>query len=356
VRKLLVVIAGLGLVAGACSSDGGSESAPDRTSTTTAATDPASVPAAPSAGCDTSTVGAGETKQTATFEGQERWWLRRVPPAHDGRTPVPLVLDLHGYSEGATIHASLSEVGPFGDEKGFVTLTPHGEGAVARWDTALGSKDLEFLGEVLDTTEQDLCIDTNRVYSTGLSNGAFMTSAIACEYSDRFAAVAPVAGVRAIEGCDATRPVPVVAFHGTDDGFVTYDGGFGEKALDLPAPDGSGRTVRDTVSEEQIDDAADPESAVPAIMQRWAKRNGCATGDEEAEVAADVTRITYDCPAGAATVLYRITGGGHSWPGSAPSLGLVGILGKTTMNISANELMWEFFQDHPLPAANSSRG
>jgi polyhydroxybutyrate depolymerase len=353
VRKLLVVIAGVGLVAGACASDGGSTASspstrPERAATA-AAVDPASVPRAPSAGCATgATVAAGETKQTAPDDA-ERWWFRHVPGAHDGTTPVPLVLDLHGYSEGAAIHEQLSGLGKFGDAHGFVTVTPQGQGPVARWDTTLGSTDLAFLATVLDTTEQQLCIDTNRVYATGLSNGAFMTSAVACQYSERIAAVAPVAGVRTIKGCAPKRAVPIVAFHGTADGYVDYEGGMGQRALDLPAPDGSGKKLRDTLSSDQLKATANQAASIPGIMAAWAKRNGCPAGTTETKVAADVTKITYDCPPADATILYRVSGGGHAWPGSPTSVGLEGIVGHTTMNIVANDIMWKFFVAHPLP-------
>jgi polyhydroxybutyrate depolymerase len=351
VRKLLVLIAAFGLMASACASDGSTATTRSRStsSTTAPAVDPASVPAAPSAGCRSdAVVPPGETKQTVTASGAERYWYRHVPPATTTR-PMPLVLDLHGYSEGATIHTMMTKLGPFGDQKGFATVTPQGQGKVARWNTELGSKDLLFLGTVLDTTEQQLCIDTNRVYAAGLSNGAFMTSAVACEFNRRIAAVAPVAGARSIKGCRFRRPVPVVAFHGTADGFVSYDGGLGEKALDLPAPDGSGKTLRETITPAQIKAALKSKSSIPTIMAAWAKRNGCRAGHAESTVAPDVTRLTYDCAPADATVLYRITGGGHAWPGSALSVGIESIVGHTTMNIDANEIMWQFFLDHPLP-------
>ena len=292
----------------------------------------------------------GETKQTTTVDRAERWWYRHVPPAHDGTTPVPLVLDLHGYEEGATIHEGTSGLGPFGDQKGFVTVTPQGQGPVPHWDTALGSTDLTFVGKVLDTTEQQLCIDTNRVYTTGYSNGAFMASAVACRFSDRVAAVAPVAGVRIIKGCKPRRPVPVVAFHGTADGFVSYAGGLGKQALDLPASDGSGKTLRDTMSSDQLKATASQKDSVPKIMATWAERNGCAAGHTETGVAADVTKFTYYCPPADAAVLYRVTDGGHAWPGSPGSAALVSIVGPTTMSIVANDIMWKFFVAHPLPS------
>jgi polyhydroxybutyrate depolymerase len=261
---------------------------------------------------------------------------------------LPLVLDIHGYAEGAAIHARMSELGALGDTKGFVTITPHGLGAIPRWGTALDGADVTFVGELLDEVGRDLCVDERRVYVTGLSNGAFMTSALACKYADRIAAAAPVAGIREIEGCDPSRPVPVVAFHGTEDGFVSYDGGLGEDALDLPAPDGSGRTLRDLGAGE-AEEASGP--SVPEIVAGWAERNGCEGEPEERPVADDVTLIAHPCPV-APVRLYRVTGGGHSWPGSEFSRQIENVVGTTTFSISANDVMWEFFSAHPLRAGS----
>jgi polyhydroxybutyrate depolymerase len=139
----------------------------------------------------------------------------------------------------------------------------------------------------------------------------------------------------------------VVAFHGTDDGYVSFTGGLGEDALDLPAPDGSGQTLRDIASADDF--AAEWGSdSVPEIMAAWARRNGCADDATEHEVTTEVTEVIYDCPPDAATELYRIDGGGHTWPGSAFSDSIASIVGATNMDVSANEIMWSFFLDHPL--------
>jgi polyhydroxybutyrate depolymerase len=177
--------------------------------------------------------------------GEERWYFRHVPTGYDASTPTPLIVDLHGYSEGATIHVKMSALGPYGDSHGFVTITPQGTGVVPRWNNMKTSADMQFLRDALDQAEHALCIDTNRVYATGLSNGAMMTSGVACALADRVAAVAPVAGVANVPGCDPARPVPVIAFHGTADPFLSYDGGFGPAVANLPAPDGSGRKFGD---------------------------------------------------------------------------------------------------------------
>jgi polyhydroxybutyrate depolymerase len=354
VRRVgVVAVVGLAVFAGACSSGSGSRSGSGGSSSTSRAarvtTAAADVPAAPSAGCKAATAPtAGSTKQTVTAGGTERWFWLDVPPAVATGEPMPLVLDLHGYSEGANVHVAMSGLGKFGETKGFVTVTPQGSGVVPMWDTGLHSADMNFLGDALDTVERQVCIDTNRVYATGLSNGAFMTSAVACRYSDRVAAVAPVAGARVITGCKLTRPVPIVAFHGTADQFVAYDGGVGQAALNLPAPDGSGRRLGDTMSPKEMARWRSAGKSIPVTMQAWAKRNGCPAGHTEQPVAADVTRFVYACPPVKGVELYRVSDGGHTWPGSPVSVAAASLVGHTTMNISADEIMWKFFQDHPL--------
>ena len=275
----------------------------------------------------------------------ERWYYRHIPPSYGAR-PLPLVVDLHGYSEGATIHLMMSSLGKFGDEKGFITVTPQGQGAVARWDTALkGSADAAFIKAMITDVKKQVCVDTRRVYVAGLSNGAFMASALACVLSKQIAAIAPVAGVQAPKGCRQARAVPVVAFHGTADGFVGYDGGLGERARRLPAADGSGKTLEES---GQLPKASSKGPSVPETMQAIARRNSCNAKQLQKRVSSDVTRISYECSKSRDVALYRVTGGGHSWPGSAFSQQIEAFVGKTTMTISANEIMWRFFVKHPL--------
>ena len=147
------------------------------------------------------------------------------------------MVDLHGYMEPAGAHKANSTLGVFGDRHGFVTITPEGSGSVPHWDTHLDSADMVFIGDLLDEANRTLCIDERRVYVSGYSNGAFMASAIACVYADRVAAVAPVAGIRAVPGCAPARAVPVVAFHGTADEWLSFAGGVGPKVDALPEPD-----------------------------------------------------------------------------------------------------------------------
>jgi polyhydroxybutyrate depolymerase len=255
---------------------------------------------------------------------------------------MPMVLDLHGYGEAAELHTKISGLGAYGDMHGFLTITPQTKGPVPMWDTSLQGKDVAYLGALLDTVERSLCVDTNRVYVTGYSNGAFMTSALACAYANRIAAAAPVAGIRDIAGCQPARPVPVIAFHGTADRFVPYDGSVGSAVASLPAPDGSGRTLG------QIGSAGSKGPSIPEILAAWAARNGCGHAPAEQAVASDVARIKYPCPNSADVELYRVTGGGHAWPGSPVDKSIEKVIGPVTMSIDADQLMWAFFTQHPL--------
>jgi polyhydroxybutyrate depolymerase len=335
----------VGLAGAACSDDdgddagGSSRSGPTTTVARVVAVQPSSGCSAPSSAA----IAPGEAKVTLASGGTERSYFRHVPTGYTPTNPVPLVLDFHGYLEGAEVHKQHSALSAFGDEKGFVTLTPQGLGNPVRWDTGLDSADMRFVGDLLDEAERTVCVDTNRIFVTGLSNGAFMTSAIACAYADRVAAVAPVAGVASAEGCKPARPVPVVAFHGTADGYVAYEGGLGESGRNLPAPDGSGRTLGESGVADRVKGPS-----VPEVTAQWATRNGCTSGSQESEVASDVTLIEFSCPPGTETQLYRITDGGHTWPGSEFSKAIERAVGHTTFSIDANEVMWEFFVDHPL--------
>jgi polyhydroxybutyrate depolymerase len=337
------------LLAAGCSSSGSNGSAPRPSPTSPAATSsapaaPAAVASRPSDGCRaTTSASPGETTLALSAGGEQGTYVRHLPPSYDGRKPLPLVIDLHGYAEAAAIHTRISALGAYGDKHDFITVTPQTAGPVPRWNTDLKGGDVAFLGSLMDTAERTLCIDQARIFVTGYSNGAFMTSAMACKYADRIAAVAPVAGIEEIAGCTFSRPVPVVAFHGTDDPFVPYDGGIGKAALKLPAPDGSGRTLGELGAT-----TATRGPSVPQATAAWAKRNGCGPTPASRKVTSDVTLISYSCPADAQVELYRVTNGGHAWPGSDVDKSLESVVGHVTMSISADQIMWAFFEQHPL--------
>ena len=213
-------------------------------------------------------------------------------PDVDGRMPV--VIDLHGYSEGADQHAAITGFESLGDRAGFVTITPQGAGELPTWDLSTDGDDVAFIGDVLDDVEQSMCIDTHRVFVTGHSMGGFLISTLGCTMADRVAAFAPVAGIREVPDCEQGRPVPAHVEHGTGDSTILYDGGLSEGAaaiLHLPA-DGP---------------------SIPALVEAWAQRNGCADDEPVERRSGAATTITYRCD----VELRRIDDGPHEWPSGA---------------------------------------
>jgi polyhydroxybutyrate depolymerase len=296
---------------------------------------------APSEGCGASNVTGGEERVTTSSGGVPRAYFRTVPREHDGERPVPLVVDLHGTTEPAAVHMSNSGLARFGAERGFATVTPEGSGPPPQWDTRAGSADMQFLVDLLDEVEEELCVDERRVFLTGYSNGAFFASAAACVLADRIAAVGLVAGIRDVPGCAPTRSVPAVAFHGTADTFVRYEGGLGSGVTSLPPAE----------AQELVEISAPTDSgvSVPEATAGWARRNGCADEPRRRSVADDVTEIRFRCPDRADVALYEIDGGGHTWPGSRFSKAIEQFVGPTTFSIDADEIMWRFFRAHPRP-------
>ncbi len=293
----------------------------------------------------------GDVVQTIESGGRTRQYILHIPPSYDasgGTQAVPLVLNLHGHSDDAERQASYSRLPGKADEAGFILVSPDGTETPRdpgrHWVYTLLDRlidpeapdDLAFFGALLDDLESQLCIDPVRIFVTGMSNGAFMTSRLACNLSDRIAAFAPVAGVYfppwsttlQFEPACGTKPSPVIAFHGDADTNVPFVGGplNGNYTFQL----------------RHIENAVIPD---------WAAHNGCDTEPARERVAEHVRLVRYeDCDRGATVELYVVEGGGHAWPGGECRQDL----GCPTQEISANDLMWEFFAAHPLVDASAS--
>jgi polyhydroxybutyrate depolymerase len=223
-------------------------------------------------------------------------------------------------------HTALTEAAT---ARGYAVVYP--EGVNHRWNDGRGivtTDDLGFIRTLLDSLRTALPVDTQRVYATGISNGAGMSFRLACELPGTFAAIAPVAGALAAsfeDPCAAAAPVSLMMFHGTRDPLMPYDGG----VLTLRR----GRVL-----------------AAPRTAELFARVDGCA---EEAVVTVEpdsvtdgtrVRRSTYPgCREGRDVVLFTIEGGGHTWPGGPP----VGrAVGRVTRDLDATRSMLDFFDRH----------
>jgi polyhydroxybutyrate depolymerase len=187
-----------------------------------------------------------------------------------------------------------------------------------------------FVAELLRRSGAELCIDRNRVFSTGMSAGGIFSTALACELPGTLAAIAPVAGINATQACPRSTPkVAVLSFHGTADGIVPYPGG---PFFSGPNPVSTGTGLEARPVREAFAD--------------WARFDGCAKKLATTPVADDVELTSgKHCDRGTAAKLYTVEGGGHTWPG-APSV-RPERLGHTTTSIDATEMILTFFGNHP---------
>jgi polyhydroxybutyrate depolymerase len=356
----VLLLAALVALAGSCSTDPASESASDD------GTDPGTedgVDGAPADGESTSTTSEGATGAVASpgcdggsgqsvvaerrsfdADAMARWYLLTAPEAATSDDPVPLVLDFHGLAEGAEFHSAVTGYSELAESEGFVVAFPHGTGQPVAWNisSSADNPDLLYVDEVVRGIEESYCIDISRVYATGLSNGALMSSVLACQRADTFAAVAPVAGVVRPEDCDPGRSVPVVSFHGTADPLLPFNGTISPNVIGgLPSATGATTT---TAPPGDIDG-----EGYPAGAAAWAEANGCGEPVDE-WVTDSVLRRSWDCPEGAEVVFHMVKGGGHTWPGSEglTNEGIAAIYGSTNMEIDATALSWEFLREHSL--------
>ena len=156
---------------------------------------------------------------------QVRSYRLHVPPAYDSVKPAPLVIGLHGQGGDPAGFEAYSGLSLLADEAGFLVVYPQGLGDLAGWDTWQNSDDVLFMRALLTELEIRCAIDPRLIYASGHSRGGGMANRLACDLSDRIAAIAPVSGTYQFgEICSPVRPVPVIAFHGQDDPVVPYNG------------------------------------------------------------------------------------------------------------------------------------
>ncbi|MGQ0804610.1 MAG: alpha/beta hydrolase family esterase [Actinomycetota bacterium] len=281
----------------------------------------------PSAGCDQEPRAPGVTTETLTTADGAREYRLAIPADYTGKKPLPLVLNFHGLGSNADQQAVYSELEEQGPARNYIVITPQGQtlAGFRLWNVLpelAAPDDVGFTGAIIDTAAATLCIDTRRVYATGMSNGGGMSAYLGCNLAERLAAIAPVAGVNLEFGpCTSEERVPVIAFHGQQDAIVPYFGGpLGILLLqDRPLP------------------------AVEIAVAEWAERDGCKPAPKTKSVSEHVQLFDYSgCDGKTDVQLYSVSDGGHTWPGSIP----VGPLGETTTEIDATDLLLDFFDKH----------
>ncbi|MEY4950234.1 MAG: hypothetical protein RL698_2445 [Pseudomonadota bacterium] len=323
----------------------------DAKARTSARLDPrAGVPPLPSQGCGQAsppyTPGVS-TADSLLHGGLTRTFRVHLPGSYDGRTPVPVVLNLHGgFGSGAQMETS-SRITGLSDSAGFVAVSPDGVAdpvfGIRTWNAggccgyAVSSNvdDVGFVRALLDRLEATACIDRRRVYAQGMSNGAILSHRLACELADRIRAIGPVAGTNMTGTCQPMRPVPVFEIHGSADENVPFAGGAGCGSSGVAYP------------------------SVPETIEGWRARAGCrekpARGTDRPDAVCQ--RFT-GCAPGVDVEQCTVNGGGHTWPGGTPPL-VPGIgncpFGLQSQSFVASSELWQFFAAHPAPVVSAAR-
>src|SRR5258706_10847605 len=175
-------------------------------------------------------LGPGDSSRSIDVSGTTRSYLVHVPPSYTGATPVPLVVDYHGFTSTAGVQAAISGFKVLSDTAGFIVVHPQGLGNA--WNGGIccstAKDDVAFTRALVAKKHQDAAIDARRVYATGLSNGGAVSQRLACEAADLFAAAAPMAfpiSISPPSSCVPSRPIPVLTFMGLTDTIVPYNGG-----------------------------------------------------------------------------------------------------------------------------------
>jgi polyhydroxybutyrate depolymerase len=268
------------------------------------------------------TFGQQTINASITHGSLQRDYILYVPTSYSAGNEAPLLFNFHGYTSNAWQQAFYSNFNTVADDEGFIIVYPEGtldNTGTSHWNVGWGGStvdDIGFTSALIDSISADYSINQDRVYSTGMSNGGFMSYQLACELSDRIAAIASVTGSMNMgwfNSCNPNHPMPIMEIHGTADGNVPY-------------------------------------ATIPSIMDFWANFNNCNSSAIITNVPN--TSTTDGCTAehkiwengnnGSTVEHYKIIGGEHSWPGALfPN-------GVTNQDIDASEKIWEFFNKYDI--------
>ncbi len=264
---------------------------------------------------------------TIQHDGGTRDYRLRLPPQYSPNgQALPLVFNLHGYGSNAFEQELYTNFVPLADAEGFIVCHP--DGLNNAWNVGFGgttADDVDFLDKLIDSLSANYNIDLSRVYSTGMSNGGYMSYKLACELTHRIAAIASVTGSMVpseLTICSPSRAIPVMQIHGTADAVVAYNGS------NISTP-------------------------IESLVEWWSNINGCMDGPFVTDVpdintddgcTAELYEYT-SCDENVKVEFYKITGGEHTWPDALLDIGV------TNRDFNGSSTIWEFFKQYSLPAS-----
>ena len=277
----------------------------------------------------TTTFAQQTINASITHDGIQRSYILYVPANYTGNSAVPLLFNFHGYGSNANEQMWYGDFRPIADTADFIIVHPQGTidaNGATHFNVGWGGSnidDVDFTSALIDSLLLEYVIDEERIYSTGMSNGGFMSFLLACELSSRIAAIGSVTGSAlpaTLNSCSASLPTPVLQIHGTADPTVPYNG------------------------------AAGWTEPIGSLVSYWVNFNNCdaapqvvAMPDISSSDGSTVEKITYingyNCNE---VVHYKVTNGAHTWPGTIfTSTG-------TNQDINASVEVWNFVSRYTI--------
>ena len=279
----------------------------------------------------TSTLLFAQQTQSITINsgGVDRDFFLYVPDIYDDNSPAPLVFCFHGYGSSASANLSYTGFRPVADTAGFILITPQGTTdafGTPHWNVGWGTSsvdDVSFVEDMIDYVNDNYNLNNDRIYSTGMSNGGFMSYLLACQLSDKIAAIASVTGSMSpstFGACLPNHPTPVLQIHGTNDPTIPYEGNFVAEGIDN-------------------------------VLSYWANYNGCNTTPSQTPMpdinvgdGSTVDHFVYSGGTNGTTVeLFKVYNGEHDWPGAFGNY-----------DISSNIEIWKFFSRYDINGSTAA--
>ena len=272
-----------------------------------------------------------------TFDGVARNFIVYLPSGYNNSGKMPLIFAIHGGSGTPEGMINIANFKTIADRDKVVLVYP--EGVQKNWNDGrptapnqLGINDVGFFNQMCDYMINNYSVDEKKIYATGISNGGFMSTRLGCELSNRIAAIAvnaaTIEATTIAPNCKPNRPVPALYIHGTTDPLVPFLGG------QITAGGTAGGTI---LSHFQV-------------IEKWVALNGCnstPTITDLPDIANDGTTIKQRVYSGGANgsevVSYVVLNGGHTWPQGYQYLNEA-IIGKTSQDMNACEVIWTFFK------------
>jgi polyhydroxybutyrate depolymerase len=258
----------------------------------------------------TPVIETGKMTKQLVVNNTNREYIIYVPENFTGTSSLPLLLSFHGLSSNMNFNYDYTNFDELAERENFIVVHPNG--IDNRWTvSATNNPDIDFIEALLDQLENDYNIASNRIYSTGMSNGGNFSFTLACGLNDRIAAIASVTGLMlqmAIGDCIPSRPLAVLHIHGTEDLIANY--AFVQGGLDFWTDHNN------TNDFPIISDIPNIDSGDGSTVKRFEYLNGNSN--------VEVQHL-------------KITGGGHEWPGFSGN-----------MDINASDEVWNFVKNFDL--------